>query len=127
MLSRSRSATHVSTADVAHATTVGSNLSFSLDDKSSTSIKHATTASLPKAPSPEEDFRLSSVRINWQLKAMFGWEASKQAELYTRKANRMRMEAEAANLLLRAGDQERAANNFLPLLGTDESGGRRSG
>jgi integrase len=64
---------------------------------------------------------------DWQLKAMFGWEASKQAELYTRKANRMRMEAEAANLLLRAGDQERAANNFLPLLSSDESGGRKSG
>ena len=70
MLSRSHSATHASTADVAHATTVGSNLSFSLDDKSNTSIKHATTASLPKAPSPAQDFRFSSVRLNWQLKAM---------------------------------------------------------
>jgi hypothetical protein len=33
-----------------------------------------------------------------------------------RKANRMRMEADAARLLLRAGDRERAANNILPLL-----------
>jgi integrase len=64
---------------------------------------------------------------DWQLKAMFGWEASKQAELYTRKANRMRMEADAARLLLRAGDQERAANKILPLSAPDESGGRKSG
>jgi integrase len=64
---------------------------------------------------------------DWQLKAMFGWEASKQAELYTRKANRRRMEAEAMSLLLRAGDQERAANEILPLLAPDESGGRKTG
>jgi len=64
---------------------------------------------------------------DWQLKAMFGWEASKQAELYTRKVNRRRMEAEAASLLLRAGDQKRAENRILPLLTPDESGGRNVG
>jgi integrase len=64
---------------------------------------------------------------DWQLKAMFGWEASKQAELYTRKANRRRMEAEAVSMLLRAGDQERATNEILPLLAVDKSGDRKTG
>jgi len=63
---------------------------------------------------------------DWQLRAMFGWEASKQAELYTRKANRRRMEAEAVSMLLRAGDQERATNEILPLSAPDDSGGKKT-
>jgi hypothetical protein len=57
---------------------------------------------------------------------MLGWEASKQAELYTRKVNRRRMEAEAVSMLLRAADHERAANEILPLSGSDESGDRKT-
>lgn len=34
-----------------------------------------------------------------QLRALFGWETGKQADLYTRRANRTKMESEAAPLL----------------------------
>src|SRR6266851_2090256 len=45
-----------------------------------------------------------------QLMALFGWASTKQAAIYTRKANRARLEAEAAPLL-----QGRKGNRSVPL------------
>jgi hypothetical protein len=36
-----------------------------------------------------------------QIMAMFGWEAAKQVAIYTRRRNRLKLEAEAADTLLR--------------------------
>jgi len=70
MLSRSPFRPHAFAPEAVNSVAVGRPLGNSPDDRASTSIKHATTASLARPPSPEEDFRLSTVRVNWQLKAM---------------------------------------------------------
>jgi integrase len=53
-----------------------------------------------------------------QLMALFGWANPQQAAVYTRKANRVRLEAQAAKLL-----QARASNKSVPLLPMVASGG----
>jgi integrase len=53
-----------------------------------------------------------------QIMALFGWTSTKQAGLYTRKANRVRLEAEAAPLL-----QGRKGNESVPLFPVVASGG----
>jgi integrase len=53
-----------------------------------------------------------------QLMALFGWASTKQAAVYTRKANRARLEAEAAPLL-----QGRKGNGSVPLSPVVASGG----
>ncbi len=61
-----------------------------------------------------------------QLMALFGWSTTKQAALYTRNANRARLEAGAAPLLARAPpgtDTERSSNEIVPLLRAVRSGG----
>ena len=61
-----------------------------------------------------------------QLMALFGWSTTKQAALYTRKANRARLEAGAAPLLARvpaAADLERNSNESVPLSRIGISGG----
>jgi integrase len=57
-----------------------------------------------------------------ELMALFGWSTTKQAALYTRKANRARLEAAAAPLLARA-TAERTGNESVPLLRAVQSGG----
>lgn len=53
-----------------------------------------------------------------QIMALFGWASTKQAAIYTRKASRAKMEAEAAPLL--AG---RKSNESVPLFPVVSSGG----
>jgi len=53
-----------------------------------------------------------------QLMALFGWTTSKQAAVYTRKANRARLEADAAALL-----QGHIGNESVPLFPVVTSGG----
>ena len=53
-----------------------------------------------------------------QLMALFGWTNTQQAAVYTRKANRIRLEAQAARLLL-----AQASNKSVPLLPAVRSGG----
>ena len=53
-----------------------------------------------------------------QLMALFGWESTKQAATYTRKASRARLEREAAPLL-----QRRKENENVPLFPVMASGG----
>jgi integrase len=53
-----------------------------------------------------------------QLMALFGWASTKQAAIYTRKANRTRLEAEAAPLL-----QVRKENESVPLFPVAASSG----
>jgi integrase len=53
-----------------------------------------------------------------QLMALFGWSSSKQAALYTRRANRAKLEREAAPLL-----QGLKENESVPLLHAVGSGG----
>jgi integrase len=48
----------------------------------------------------------------YELMALFGWSSSKLAALYTRKANRRKLEAGAAPLLMRA---EPIVNESVPL------------
>jgi len=55
-----------------------------------------------------------------QLMALFGWSTTKQAGLYTRKANRIRLEAEAAPLL-----QGQKENRSVPLFPVMASGGTK--
>jgi integrase len=54
----------------------------------------------------------------FQLMALFGWASTKQAALYTRKANRARLEGEAAALL-----QGPRGNESVPLFPAVASGG----
>ena len=54
-----------------------------------------------------------------QLMALFGWSSTKQAALYTLKANRKRLEADAAPLLM----QGRNSNESVPLSRVVSSGG----
>jgi two-component system, NtrC family, sensor kinase len=70
MLSRSPFRAHAFAPEAVNSVAVGRPLGNSPDDRASTSIKHATTVSSARPPSPEEDLRLSTVRVNWQLKAM---------------------------------------------------------
>src|ERR1700686_5140387 len=70
MLSRSPFRAHAFAPEAVNSVDVGRPLGNSPDDRASTSIKHATTVSSARPPSPEEDLRLSTVRVNWQLKAM---------------------------------------------------------
>jgi integrase len=53
-----------------------------------------------------------------QLMALFGWTTTKQAAIYTRKANRARLEGEAARFL-----EARNGNESVPLFPLAESGG----
>jgi integrase len=53
-----------------------------------------------------------------QLMALFGWTNPQQAAVYTRKANRARLEASAAPLL-----QVQTSNKSVPLLSAVPSGG----
>jgi integrase len=53
-----------------------------------------------------------------QLMALFGWTSTKQAALYTRKASRARLEADAAALL-----EGRKGNESVPLFPVVASGG----
>jgi integrase len=53
-----------------------------------------------------------------QLMALFGWASSRQAAVYTRKANRAKLEAEAAPLL-----NARNGNKSVPLFPAVASGG----
>lgn len=46
-----------------------------------------------------------------QLMAIFGWESMKQAELYTRQANRTKMVGDAMHLIAR---RKQAGNDFVP-------------
>jgi len=55
-----------------------------------------------------------------QLMALFGWASTKQAATYTRKANRARLEAEAAVLL-----QGPSRNKSVPLFPVVASGGTK--
>ena len=57
-----------------------------------------------------------------QIMALFGWASTKQAALYTRKARRAKLEAEAAPLL--AGQKE---NKTVPLFPLVASGGTKKG
>jgi integrase len=57
-----------------------------------------------------------------QLMALFGWSTTKQAALYTRKANRARLEAGAAPLLARV-PPERNSNESVPLSQVVTAGG----
>lgn len=50
-----------------------------------------------------------------QLMAIFGWETSKQALLYTKSRNRRRLEAAGIDALLRAGDREQSAAEIVAL------------
>jgi hypothetical protein len=50
----------------------------------------------------------------YELMAIFGWSSSKLAGLYTRKANRMRLEAGAAPLLMRAVTVQPTGNEIGP-------------
>ncbi len=54
-----------------------------------------------------------------QLMALFGWSSTKQAALYTLKANRKKLEADAAPLLM----QGRNGNESVPLSRAVSSGG----
>lgn len=54
-----------------------------------------------------------------QLMALFGWSSTKQAALYTLKANRKKLEAVAAPLLM----QGRIGNEIVPLIPAVASGG----
>jgi integrase len=62
-----------------------------------------------------------------QLMALFGWTTTKQAALYTRKANRARLEAGAAPLLARVPPAERNDNRIVPLSRAVNAGGTISG
>lgn len=57
-----------------------------------------------------------------QLMALFGWTSTKQAALYTRRANRAKLEAEAALLL-----EGQTRNNDVPPFPVASSGGTRRG
>jgi integrase len=54
-----------------------------------------------------------------QVMALFGWTSTKQVELYTRKANRSKLEMNAAPLLLKG----QTANKSVPLFSTVDSHG----
>ena len=65
-----------------------------------------------------------------QLMALFGWSTTKQAALYTRKADRVRLEAGAAPLLVRArpsGGPEQNGKTGVPLSVNRKSGGTNRG
>jgi hypothetical protein len=47
-----------------------------------------------------------------QLMAIFGWETSKQALLYTKSRNRRQLEADGIDTLLRASDRRHAADGL---------------
>src|SRR6202051_2293047 len=70
MLSRSPFRAHAFAPEAVNSVAVGRPLGNSPDDRASTSIKPATTVNAARTPSPEEDLRLRTVRVNWQLKAM---------------------------------------------------------
>jgi integrase len=53
-----------------------------------------------------------------QLMALFGWATTKQAAIYTRKANRTKLESEAARLL-----EAQTSNTSVPLFPAMASGG----
>jgi integrase len=57
-----------------------------------------------------------------QLMAIFGWETSKQALLYTKSRNRRRLEATGINTLLRHGDREQSVDKRVALLPTVRAG-----
>jgi hypothetical protein len=50
--------------------------------------------------------------------ALFGWATTKQAAIYTRKANRTKLESEAARLL-----EAQTSNTSVPLFPAMASGG----
>jgi integrase len=60
----------------------------------------------------------------YELMALFGWSSSKLAALYTRKANRARLEAGAAPLLMRAEPKD---NRSVPLSAQESTGGTKRG
>lgn len=64
-----------------------------------------------------------------QLMALFGWSTTKQAALYTRKANRALLEAGAAPLLARVphDNSERNSNESVPLFRVATAGETISG
>jgi signal transduction histidine kinase len=64
MLSRSSSAEYYVVPEAVYSTAVGRPVAGSVDGRGDTGMTHA------RVPSREEDFRLTSVRVNWQLKAM---------------------------------------------------------
>ena len=64
MLSRSSSAEYSIVPEAVYSTAVGHPVAGSVDGRGDTGMRHA------RVPSREEDFRLTSVRVNWQLKAM---------------------------------------------------------
>ena len=49
-----------------------------------------------------------------QLMAIFEWDSPKQAALYTRKANRKRLAAEAMHLLIPDGNGNEFVSPFVP-------------
>jgi integrase len=57
-----------------------------------------------------------------QLMALFGWSTTKQAALYTKGANRARLEAGAAPLLARV-PTEHSGNEIVPLFRAVGAGG----
>jgi integrase len=59
----------------------------------------------------------------YELMAIFGWSSSKLAGLYTRKANRARLEAGAAPLLMRADSAQPIRNEIGPLSAAPAPGG----
>lgn len=60
-----------------------------------------------------------------QLMAIFGWDTLKQAEVYTREADRRRLADQAMHLLLPHETEEQEVNESVPLSGAVPEGGTK--
>lgn len=85
-------------------------------------LKHCTAHGLRKAGA-----RLAAENgaTAHQLMAIFGWDTLKQAEVYTREADRRRLADQAMHLLLPHETEEQEVNESVPLSGAVVDGGTK--